>query len=341
VRVAASITPHDLTVLGKAMGPGPWAVGDLHRLGLTRGQVRHALDTGLLVRLRRGLVGPRAAHAPDGAPDRALLLTALRAGGDSAALSHSSAAMPQRLWLPRGVDTSSVHVTVPGVPERHDGGVRVHGTRLRADLVHDVDGMRMTTPARTAVDLARGRRLPHALVSLDSAARLLALRHGLTDRDLRDPRLRASAHAPVVATLIDAYRSLWGLPGTVVVREALPLVSLGSESPLESESRGWMLLEGLPAPVVCYHVQGRSGRWYVADFAWPDARVLGEADGAAKYGATGAAVARALREERARQHDLEAAGWAFVRWDARELPHSAMDRLRHALAAATPSAHVA
>lgn len=135
----------------------------------------------------------------------------------------------------------------------------------------------------------------------------------------------------MIAQLDDAYRSLWGLPGMVVVREALAHVSLGSESPLESQSRGCMLLAGLPAPRICWPVRGASGRWYFADFAWPEARVLGEADGFAKYGATDAGAATALRAERARQHDLEDADWTVVRWDSSELPDPAMGRLRSEL----------
>jgi hypothetical protein len=119
----------------------------------------------------------------------------------------------------------------------------------------------------------------------------------------------------------------------VVVREALALVDLASESPLESRSRGWMVLEGLPRPELAYDVRGRSGRRYFADFAWPRLRILGEADGSGKYGADADDVTAALRRERRRQRDLEDAGWTVVRWDSTEDRREVCARLRRVLLA--------
>jgi len=87
----------------------------------------------------------------------------------------------------------------------------------------------------------------------------------------------------------------------------------------------------LPRPEVAFPVQGASGRWYYADFAWPDRGILGEADGLAKYGQDPDVVRHRLRAERARQRDLEAAGWTVVRWDSAEHPRSVVARLRAAL----------
>jgi hypothetical protein len=117
----------------------------------------------------------------------------------------------------------------------------------------------------------------------------------------------------------------------VVVRDGLELVDLASESPFESRSRGWMLLAGLPRPVVGHEVRGLSGRRYFADFAWPQRRVLGEADGTAKYGGTTREVTQSVRAERIRQRDLEDAGWTFVRWDSTEHRRTVVDRLERAL----------
>ena len=47
---------------------------------------------------------------------------------------------------------------------------------------------------------------------------------------------------------------------------------------------------------------------------WREHGLIGEADGVAKYGATGAEIRAVLRDERERQADLEAAGWRVVRW---------------------------
>ena len=89
----------------------------------------------------------------------------------------------------------------------------------------------------------------------------------------------------------------------------------------------------IPAPCVAFWVRGASGTWYVADFAWPERMLLGEADGTGKYGRGDREVTDSLRQERRRQRDIEDAGWTFVRWDSTERPATVVARLRHALSA--------
>ena len=210
--------------------------------------------------------------------------------------------------------------------------MRIHRSRLPETLVTSRFGLPVTTVARTAVDIARAHRLPEALVALDGAARLIAIEEcGLSARELREPERRADATAHAVDRLRTAYDSVRRWPGSVVVRDGVELLDLGSESPFESRSRGWILLAGLPTPVVGYEMRGRSGRRYFADFAWPQQRVLGEADGTGKYGGTGREVTDSVRAERLRQRDLEDAGWTVVRWDSTEQRHTVIDRLVRAL----------
>jgi hypothetical protein len=210
--------------------------------------------------------------------------------------------------------------------------MRIHRSRLPQSLVTTRYGLPVTTVARTAVDIARGHRLPEALVALDGAARLIAIEEcDLSPAALRDRARRAAVAGHAVERLREAYESVRRWPGSVVVRDGLELVELASESPFESRSRGWMLLAGLPRPVVGLEVRGRSGRRYFADFAWPERLVLGEADGTGKYGATGHEVTTSLRAERTRQRDLEDAGWTFVRWDTTERWRTVIGRLERVL----------
>jgi hypothetical protein len=65
--------------------------------------------------------------------------------------------------------------------------------------------------------------------------------------------------------------------------------------------------------------------------AWPERRVLGEADGTGKYGRDEATIRTRLRAERERQRDLEDAGWTVVRWDSRETAKRVTARLARAL----------
>jgi hypothetical protein len=303
--------------------------------GWTYAAVRSAIEAGRLIRPHRGVLDVPLDDARTETRDLHVgrLRAALLVVADDAVVSHDSAAAVHRQWLP-GPLCSTVHLTQPGEPGRLAHDMRIHRSRLPAGLVTVVDGIPVTTIARTAVDVARGHRLPEALLVLDGAARRLAVdRFGVDEANLRDRRQRASLHAPVVGLLTAAYDSVRAWPGSVVVREALALVDLASESPLESRSRGWMVLEGLPRPELAYEVRGRSGTRYFADFAWPRLRVLGEADGSGKYGADADGVTAALRRERRRQRDLEDAGWTFVRWDSTEGRRQVCARLGRVLLA--------
>lgn len=145
----------------------------------------------------------------------------------------------------------------------------------------------VTSVARSAVDVARGRSIDDAVVVLDSAARVLAVRAGVDLRRLRDdPHLRASSAEHARAELWAAYRAVRRWPFTVVVRSSIPLLDPASESPLESRSRVRILRSDVPAPRIAVPVVGASGTTYYADFVWDEWKVIGEADGSAKYGRT-------------------------------------------------------
>ncbi len=336
------------TLIG-ALGPGPWALGDVEGEGWTRAQIRAAIAGGRLIRPRRGVLAAGATAAPAAAArsvegrraaglsragrsasDLVAVTAALRTTTARAAASFQSAAGVHDQWTPR--DSPHAHLTAPGLPDALVNGVRIHGSRLPPELVTVVDGIPVTTIARTAVDLARGTTFAEALEALDGGARLICTRtFAVTKRALRDPRQRAMWAPPARDLLAVAYDSVRTWPGTVVVREALEHVDPGSESPLESRSRAAMLEAELPIPEVGYRVLGASGEVYYADFAWPGLRVLGEADGIGKYGDDPAEVRRRLRAERRRQRDLEDAGWIVVRWDSSESPATVIARLKRVL----------
>ena len=261
-----------------------------------------------------------------------------------AAVAHAAAGAILGIASPWERDARELDVIVPGQAERRDGGIRVHQSRLPAHHVIEVRGIRVTTPARTAVDLARGEPPERALVPLDSAARLLvAAQAGLwtpgattavTARTarawreaVRDPVLVEAARA----ALREAYGQVFGWPGTRVVREVLDLVDPASESAFESWSRGVMLQAALPSPEVGVAVRGASGAEYWADFLWRGRRLIGEADGWGKYGGTVPDVRDRISRERRRQQDLEAAGWRLLRWDPHEPRRAWLLRVRAAL----------
>jgi hypothetical protein len=282
------------------------------------GQLRRAVSAGRLIRHQRGVLGlPVPAVEPHG-PDRQQdIAAALLTASPKAVVSHASAAELHELWTPSRRD-GHVHLTVPGAPDDVRHGVRIHGSGLPAQFVERLHGVPVTTVARTAVDVARGRDLPSALVVLDSAVRKVASGGDAPGR-LRDVARRRLAMETALPILRTAYLSVYGWPGSVAVRDALPLVEAGSESPFESWSRGQMLMNSVPPPSVGVPVLGKSGQLYWCDFGWLEKGLVGEADGLSKYGDTTTDVRASLAAERHRQRDIEDAGWRFVRWDTREL----------------------
>jgi hypothetical protein len=274
---------------------------------------------------------PVTSHSAPGI-SHALLRAVIASLPPRAAISHASAAAVHGLWR-TATDDGLIHVTVAGKPERLDASVRVHGSRLPESLVCTIEGLRVTSPPRTAVDLARGRSLPNALVALDGAMRWRLV--GADERvswRLRDRLVPTVERRAALDELAAAYSSVWGWPGTRVVRQALDVVDPASESPFESWSRGWILLAALPRPELNVGIVGASGRTYFGDFVWTDRRVVGEADGMAKYGVTAGEQRSRLGEQRRREDDLERAGWRVVRWATGDAGPAVVARLASALA---------
>lgn len=329
--------PHRSTLnrveaLPSLLGPGPWTRAQLLAAGWSVGQVERAVGVGVMRRVRRGLFD--SALDPSAA---ATGIEGLRGILDRldprAALSHETAGQLHSLWVP-WPERSGVQVTVAGQSERTDNGLTIHGSRLPEEFVVRVQGLRVTSPARTAMDLGRGRSLPDALIAVDGAARhLLGAEDDRVARRIRRRELAPAALDDAKAVLESAYASVWSWPGTRVLRQALDRLDPASESPLESRSRGWFVLGELPPPRIAWPVQGASGRLYYADFLWESAGLIGEADGLEKYGTTPDEQRRRLRDQRRRQDDLEAAGWRFVRWVSGEQGSSVIARVRRALTA--------
>jgi hypothetical protein len=295
------------------LGTDPVTVGDVLAIGVSPGRLRAATAAGTLVRVRHGVVAvadatrlPASASpsvaATSPAHERGRDLASrtehlrdaravlLELGNDSV-VSHASASVLQGQPLPLLRDEPrAVWVTAP----RH--GRIVAGTHRRLGVVDSVDrveieGVLCTSVARTALDLARRRRLPQSLVVLDAAA------------------ARVGKDA-----LRDACSRLRWKKDRRLLLDALAVTDPLSESPLESSSRGVMLLAGVPAPELQGWVTGADGRSYRADFLWREHRVIGEADGMIKY-----AGIEDVRAEKRREDALRQAGYTLVRWTADEL----------------------
>ena len=98
-----------------------------------------------------------------------------------AALSHETAAVWAGLELLNPA-LDLLHLTRPELrASRREAGVHHHPGSLPAGHVQVIDGVRQTTAARTAVDIARTRDFASGLAAVDSARRIGATQTEVLD----------------------------------------------------------------------------------------------------------------------------------------------------------------
>jgi hypothetical protein len=112
-------------------------------------------------------------------------------------------------------------------PEGSTNGILIHRETLRPDEVCIVDGVSLTTPARTAFDIGRRNKRVEAVIELDA----LANATGATPAEAAD--------------LADRHR---GARGLRQLRQALDVMDGGAESPPETRTRLLLTDAGLPKP---------------------------------------------------------------------------------------------
>lgn len=190
-------------------------------------------------------------------------------------------------------------------------GIVVHSDALSTEEITSRNGMRLTTPARTAYDIGRGLRLTDALIHLDALARAT----GFTPPD------------------VDAIARLHtGARGIVQLRRALLLMDGGSESPYETRTRLALINAGLPRPQTQIVVEERGAFVARIDMGWKQWRVGVEFDGAQHW------TDPAQRtKDIDRLAELEGLGWRIIRVSAsllRNRPWVVVARVYAALRAA-------
>jgi hypothetical protein len=129
---------------------------------------------------------------------------------------------------------------------------------LPEDDVMEVDGLRLTTPLRTAADLLRRPGRAHALASADAMAR---------------------AGLFAIPDLQEYVASLSWLPRLRQAQELAVRVTVDAESPGESWQRCRILDAGFPMPVLQHKVVDSYGIERRLDMAYPVFRAASEYDG--------------------------------------------------------------
>ena len=196
-------------------------------------------------------------------------LAATLACGDDSVLAGESAATLARM---DGRERGIVSVLVP--PGRRIALAGIESRQGRLDPGHAglIDGIPVTSPARTLIDLARTRSRHDLETAINEADK----------RDLIDPE-----------ALSDSLHEFTGVPGVAKLRRVsdasmLVLTEAGVERHFLPVARR----VGLPPrPVTQEWLNG-----YLVDFYWPDLRLVVETDGL-RYHRTAAKQAADLRRQ--------------------------------------------
>jgi very-short-patch-repair endonuclease len=175
--------------------------------------------------------------------------------------------------------------------DRRRPGVTVHRVKLRTDEVTRHDGIPVTTPARTLLDLA---------ALLDE--------HRLARAAERAEALRLTSPTSL-AELTERYPRRKGTKSLKRLIEDHRIVATDTRSDLERRFLTFLDANDLPRPLVNQRLDP-----YTPDFTWPRQGLIVELDGFETHG-----TREAFERDRARDRQLTAQGWRVARVTKRQL----------------------
>jgi hypothetical protein len=277
---------------------------ELLELGFSTRQIEVRVARGRWTIVARGvyqLAEPR---------DRRDVMRSVLAAWSGAVISHESAGELHGLPF---VTSDRVIVSHHSRTTHAFPGVEVRRTHdLDAWHVEDRDGLRVTTVARTIIDLA--------------STRSVRLMETIFDRAVSEDAVELFEVEAVLAAV-----GRRGKPGTTVMREVLA-ERLGEDrdsSVLERHGRRVIVDAGLPLPVAEFPIPWTVDRRF--DDAYPDQRVAIEWDSRRFHGQRAS-----FEADRSRDRDAAIHGWTMLRFtwdDVHRHPDRIVDALQVVLAA--------
>lgn len=185
--------------------------------------------------------------------DRGRWMAAVLACGEASVLSHLTAAL---LWRLLDRAEGVIHVLIPEGGSRSRPGLVIHRTRrLPAEHRTERDGIPVTTPERTLLDLATmlpPERLRFAVEAADRASLL---------------------DVPFLIRLCDEFRGRKGVGRLRRIALEQRGAAVRTKSPPETTFLRLCLSHGIPEPLVNSRLHG-----FEVDFHWPDANLVVEID---------------------------------------------------------------
>jgi hypothetical protein len=260
----------------------------LRALGLRDTAISERAASGRLHRVHHGVyaVGHPALAA------RGVWMAAVLACGPGAVLSHAAAAA---LWELRASAATRIDVTVHRSGRRKRPGLRVHRPRfLPPDEITTLDGIPVTIPARTILDLAavlQRRPLERVLDNAENAQ--------LTDVPSLVALARAHAGHRGASRLLAALTS--HEPGTTLTK-----------SELEERFLALCRAHGLPTPLVNERLEG-----FEVDFTFREAKLLVETDSWSHH-----RTRDAFERDRQRDAVHARAGYRTLRFTHRQITYA-------------------
>jgi very-short-patch-repair endonuclease len=212
-------------------------------------------------------------------------MAALLACGTGSALSHTAAGA---VWRFRTAELLPIHVTTTSQRGRKQRNLVIHRARLGPRETMRVDGMTVTTPARTIVDLAailKGRPMHEVIERAQDLHRF------------HRAEIRAAAN---------------GRPGTKQLRDLLDLLAPDADNARSHLERVFLAVvrkAGLPRPKVNHPIAEKK-----RDFVWVDQRLVVEVDSHQYHSSK-----EAMRIDRRRDRELTALGWRPARFTYEEV----------------------
>lgn len=271
-------TDHAIAAIADRQG-GTIGRRQLIALGLSGSAIDRRVRSGRLFLLHRGVYA--VGHRVLGVVGRRW--AAVLAYEPGAAISHAAAGAA---WDIRPSRAATIDVTVGRPGRSRRAGIRLHWRRSTpADEITTLDGLPITTPARTLLDLAAGgvrARKLEAAVDRAERQRLLDF------AELRE--------------LLARYP---GRPGTPSLKEVLSRYNpVDTRSELEDLVVELCDAHGLPQPIGNCVIEGK-----VRDFYWPHAGLVVEADSYTWHRSPSA-----LDDDRERDVTLTLAGYRTLRF---------------------------
>jgi hypothetical protein len=185
---------------------------------------------------------------------------------------------------------------------RPPSGLRTWSDRVADDEIQLITGIPVTTPARTALDLARRYPVDAAVAAIDALARA-------TDLKALD-----------VEILAERYRARRGIGRA---RRALSLIDPGAESPRETWLRLLLIRAGFPPPQTQIPVyDGYGALVAVLDMGWQDLKLAVEYEG--DHHRTDR---RQFNRDIRRAEAVTELGWMDVRITAEDTPGGVIARV--------------